>query len=120
YTIDYPSGTVLFILAYSLFAAASAPVRAQFEERGAFALPPTAIYGLPARYDLGERGNLNLTGLFQTQQSAYTRPPLGSEPSSSFIGGITTDLHFKPAWITRLLDALPGIHTDAPSFLNVS
>ena len=120
YTIDYPSGTVLFIGADSLFAAGSTQVRAQFEERAAFAVAPTAIYGIAARYDLGERGNVNLTGLFQRQQSAFTRPPLGSEPSSSFIGGITTELHFKPTWITRLLDALPGIHTDAPSFLNVS
>ena len=120
YTIDYPSGTVQFRVADSLFAGGATQVRAQFEERAAFTVAPTAIYGLAARYDLGERGEVNLTGLFQKQQSAFTRPPLGSEPSSSFIGGISTELHFKPMWVTRALDALPGIHTDAPSFLNVS
>jgi Motility related/secretion protein len=120
YDIDYPSGTVQFRNPDSLFASGATQVRAQFEERAAFTVAPTAIYGLAGRYDLGDRGAVNLTGLFQTQQSAFTRPPLGSEPSSSFIGGISTDLHFKPTWVTRALDALPGIHTDAPSFLNVS
>src|SRR5207245_2030600 len=50
----------------------------------------------------------------------FTRPPLGSEPASTFIGGVSTELRFRPAWITRALAKLPGIHTDAPSFLNVS
>jgi len=120
YTIDYATGTVLFRNPDSLFTGGATQVQARFEERAAFAVAPTSIYGLAARYDLGERGEVNLTGLFQRQQSAFTRPPLGSEPSSNFIGGISTELHFKPDWVTRALDALPGLHTQAPSFLNVS
>jgi Motility related/secretion protein len=120
YTIDYATGSVQFRNPDSLFAGGATQVRAQFEERAAFAVAPTSIYGLAGRYDLGERGEVDLTGLFQRQQSAFTRPPLGSEPSSSFIGGVSTELHFKPSWVTRALDALPGVHTDAPSFLNVS
>ena len=120
YTIDYPSGTVTFKSPDSLFAGGAKQVRAQFEERAAFAVAPTSIFGMAARYDLGERGEVNFTGLFQRQQSAFTRPPLGLEPSSSFIGGVSTELHFKPEWVTRALNLLPGIHTDAPSFVNVS
>lgn len=120
YSIDYATGLVQFKNPDSLFQGGVAQVRAQFEERAAFAIAPTSIYGLAARYDLGDRGELNLTGLFQREQSAFTRPPLGFEPSSSFIGGATTELHFQPNFLTRALDALPGIHTDAPSLLNVS
>jgi hypothetical protein len=120
YTIDYATGTVLFKNPDSLFAGGATQVQAHFEERAAFAVAPTSIFGMAARYDLGERGEFNLTGMFQRQQSAFTRPPLGSEPFSNFIGGLSTELHFKPEWITRALDALPGVHTDVPSFLNVS
>src|SRR5207248_5037737 len=122
YTIDYPSGTVTFKNPDSLFtrAGGATQVRAQFEERAAFAVAPTSIYGLAAHYDLGARGEVNLTGLFQREQSAFTRPPLGFEPSSSFIGGVSTELHFQPDVVTRALNVLPGIHTDAPSLLNVS
>ena len=121
YTIDYATGQVQFRNADALFPLGGvAQVRAQFEERAAFAVSPTSIFGLAGRYDLGARGTINFTGLFQREQSAFTRPPLGSEPASSFIAGVSTELHFRPAWITRALDKLPGVHTDAPSFLNVS
>src|SRR2546425_8958673 len=63
-----------------------AQVRAQFEERAAFSLAPTTTYGLSARYDLGAVGQVNLLGIFQNEQSTFTRPPLGFEPSSEFIG----------------------------------
>src|SRR5438094_695265 len=120
YSIDYATGQVTFKNPDSLFQGGTAQVRAQFEERAAFAVAPTSIYGLAARYDLGERGTVNFTGLFQKEQSAFTRPPLGFEPSSSFIGGVNTELHFQPEFVTRALNALPGIHTDVPSLLNIS
>ena len=120
YTIDYATGQVQFKNADSLFQGGTAQVRAQFEERSAFTIAPTSIYGLAARYDLGTTGQVNLTGLFQNEQSTFNRPPLGFEPSSSFIGGISTELRFQPTWLTRFADALPGVRTDAPSFLNIS
>ncbi|HEV8265002.1 MAG TPA: cell surface protein SprA [Gemmatimonadales bacterium] len=120
YTIDYTTGQVQFKNSDSLFQGGVAQVRAQFEERAAFTIAPTSIYGLAARYDLGTVGQVNFTGMFQKEQSTFNRPPLGFEPSSSFIGGLSTDLRFQPAWLTRLADALPGVRTDAPSFLNVS
>ena len=120
YTIDYATGTVQFTNADSLFQGGTTQVRAQFEERAAFAIAPTSIYGLAAKYDLGSLGQVNLTGLFQKQQSTFTRPPLGFEPSSSFIGGLSTELHLQPEGITRAIDAIPGVHTDAPSFLNIA
>jgi hypothetical protein len=120
YTIDYATGQVQFKNADSLFQGGVAQVRAQFEERAAFTVAPTSIYGLSARYDLGTTGQVNFTGLFQNEQSTFNRPPLGFEPSSSFIGGLSTELRFQPTWLTRFADALPGVRTDAPSFLNIS
>jgi motility/secretion related protein SprA len=120
YSIDYATGQVQFRNPDSLFQSGVAQVRAQFEERSSFAVAPTSIYGLAAKYDLGTLGAVNFTGLFQRQQSAFTRPPLGLEPSASFIGGISTELHFQPQWLTQAVDALPLAHTTAPSFLNVN
>ena len=120
YSIDYATGQVQFKNADSLFQGGVSQVRAQFEERAAFSIAPTSIYGLSARYDLGTTGQVNFTGLFQNEQSTFNRPPLGFEPSSSFIGGLSTELRFQPTWLTRVADALPGVRTDAPSFLNVS
>ncbi len=120
YTIDYEVGQLQFKNADSLFQGGVALVRAQFEERAAFTVAPTSIYGLAARYDLGAHGEVNFTGMFQREQSTFTRPPLGYEPAASFIGGVSTQLRFEPAWVTRLVDALPGVRTDAPSFLTIA
>ncbi|HWC73373.1 MAG TPA: cell surface protein SprA, partial [Gemmatimonadales bacterium] len=120
YSIDYTTGQVQFTHPDSLFPAGTSDVRAQFEERAAFTLAPTSIYGLAARYDLGAAGQVNFTGLFQNEQSSFNRPPLGFEPSSSFIGGVSTQLHFQPQWLTRLADLLPGVRTDALSSLSIS
>jgi hypothetical protein len=120
YTIDYATGTVLFRQPDSLFTGGAAQIRAQFEERAAFAVAPTAIFGLAARYDLGTTGYVSWTALFQREQSAFTRPPLGFEPASSFIGGVSTQLRFQPEWLTRAADALPGVRTGAPSFITLA
>jgi motility/secretion related protein SprA len=120
YSIDYTTGQVQFTHADSLFPGGRSDVRVQFEERAAFTIAPTSIYGLAARYDLGAVGQINFTGLFQNEQSSFNRPPLGFEPSSSFIGGVSTQLHFQPSWLTRFADLLPGVHTDAPSALAIS
>ena len=119
YTIDYSVGQVTFKNPDSLFTAGPGVVRAQFEERATFVSAPTSIYGLAARYDLGQIGQLYLTGLFQKQQTAFTRPQLGFEPASGFIGGISGTLHFQPEWLTRAANLLPG-SSDAPSFVNLS
>jgi hypothetical protein len=115
YTIDYTTGQVQFTNADSLFQGGVSQVRAQFEERAAFTIAPTSIYGLAARYDLGSVGQVNFTGMFQKEQSTFNRPPLGFEPSSSFIGGLSTQLRFQPDWLSRFADALPGVRTDVPS-----
>ena len=120
YSIDYTTGQVQFTRPDSLFQGGASDVRAQFEERSAFSIAPTSIYGLAARYDLGAVGQVNFTGMFQKEQSAFNRPPLGFEPSSSFIGGVSTQLRFQPDWLTRFADFLPGVRTDAPSSLAIS
>jgi hypothetical protein len=120
YTIDYTTGQLQFKNADALFQGGISQVRAQFEERAAFALAPTTTYGLSARYDLGVVGQVNLLGIFQSEQSTFTRPPLGFEPSSGFIGGISTQLRFQPEWLTRFMNALPGVKTSVPSALSVN
>jgi len=129
YTIDYTTGQVQFKYPDAVFQGASgvsggagggSQVRAQFEERAAFSIAPTTTYGLAARYDLGATGQVNLLGIFQREQSTFTRPPLGFEPAAGFIGGISTQLRFQPDWMTRFMNALPGIRTTVPSALSIN
>ena len=118
YTINYEIGQVTFLHPDSLFASPT-NVTVQYEEQPAFAAAPTSIYGLQTRYDLGDHGSVTALGLLQRQNTTFTRPILGFEPSSNFIGGISGSFRFEPMGLTRLLNALPLIHTSAPSLVTL-
>ncbi len=121
YNIDYSVGQVTFLNPDQLFGTSGVgQVNARFEERGLFAVAPTTILGLTSRYSLGETGTVNLLGIYQSEKSVYTRPPLGFEPTANLIGGINTELHFKPSVVTRFFDRLVTGGATAPSFLDVN
>jgi hypothetical protein len=118
YTINYEIGEVSFSSPDELFAQPT-QVSVQYEENPAFAIAPTSIYGLRTRYDFGDHGTVSLIGLLQRERTTFTRPPLGFEPSSSFIAGVSGNFRFEPRRLTRLLDALPFLETEAPSLITV-
>ncbi len=120
YDIFYDLGQVTFLNPDALFTAPMVQVRAQFEENQLFDVAPKGIVGLASTYRLGQRGRVDALGLFQQEQSVFTRPQLGFEPQAHFIGGVSTELAFAPEGLTRALDALPLIHTTAPSSVTVS
>jgi hypothetical protein len=109
YSIAYASGEVTFLNPEELFGPRGGNVTVRFEERGFFAVAPTSIFGLTARYALGDMGGISLVGLYQSEATAFNRPPLGFEPTASLIGGISGDLRIDVPSVTRFLDRLvPG------------
>lgn len=120
YTISYDVGQVTFLNPDLLFGQGTAQVTARFEERGLFAVAPTTILGMSTRYSLGERGAINLIGMYQREQSAFTRPALGFEATANLIGGVNTELHFKPQFLNRLLGGLVTSPAAAPSVFDVN
>jgi hypothetical protein len=82
-------------------------------------LAPTTVFGLQARYALGERGEFNFIGLSQTEKTLQTRPELGLEPSAVRLGGFSGRLNFRPQWLTSIVNALPGVESNTPSTINL-
>ena len=115
YEINYDLGQVTFSNPGALFPSGSGTVTARFEERGIFAVAPTSIYGGTLGYSLGDVGSINLVGMYQKEQSVFTRPTLGFEPTSNLLTGITTDLRFEPSGVTRFFDRLSAQVVSAPS-----
>ena len=120
YHISYDLGQVTFVNPDALFGQGNAQVVARFEERGIFAVAPTTIFGLTTRYSLGDLGAVNILGLYQKEQTAFNRPALGFEASANLIGGVNTELHFKPSGITNFLNKLTSRPATAPSLLDVN
>jgi hypothetical protein len=60
----------------------------RYEENPLFASIPTSIFGLTTQFT-GEHGSLNFTAISQAQRTTFTRPPLGFEPASSLVAGVS-------------------------------
>lgn len=120
YTISYDLGQVTFLNPDALFGSSAGQITARFEEQGLFAVAPTTILGLATSYSLGEVGAINLIGMYQREQSAFNRPPLGFEASANLIGGINTALRFRPSAVSRFLSGLTTRPAVAPSLLDVN
>jgi hypothetical protein len=118
YEIDYALGQVTFLNPDSLFVGPT-QVRADFEENQLFDEAPRSIVGFSSTYSLGTTGSVSAIGIFQRERTASTRPLLGLEPEALFVGGLSTELRFRPDALTHLLDGLPLVSTTVPSALEI-
>ncbi|MGD8869493.1 MAG: hypothetical protein PVI01_17880, partial [Gemmatimonadales bacterium] len=120
YTIDYDVGQVELREPERWFANnPSARVRVSFEQKPLFQLAPTTVFGLQARYGIGQIGEFNFIGLSQTEKTLQTRPELGLEPSAVRLTGFSGRLDFRPDWLTGLANALPGVDSEASSSISL-
>jgi len=121
YAIDYDIGQVTLLSPEALFATSpDARIRANWEQKALFQIAPTSVFGVNARYGLGERGGIHLLGLYQKEQTLQNRPQLGMEPASIFLGGVNGDLTFAADWLDRAIGRLPGIGSEDTASLRVS
>ncbi|HKS05138.1 MAG TPA: cell surface protein SprA [Gemmatimonadaceae bacterium] len=118
YTIDYDIGVVTFARPDTLFARPRR-VSVRYEENPLFAAAPTSIFGIASQIPM-ERGELGFTWLSQRQSTSFTRPPLGYEPQSSQIAGVSGRFAFEAAPISRFLEKLPTVQTTSLSHINIS
>jgi hypothetical protein len=119
YRVDYELGRLTFARPETLFTRQRA-VQVRFEENplSLLATTPTSLYGLTSTLPL-PNGELNFMAVSQSQQSNFTRPQLGLEPAATLLAGVNGQLGWEVAPITRLVNKLPFVNTQAPSRLSV-
>jgi hypothetical protein len=121
YSIDYEIGQVTLMDPVALFGAnPNAEIRASWEQKSLFQIAPTSMFGANLRWQLGQRGSLNVVGLMQRQKTLYSRPQLGTEPAGIFMGGASADLDLGGEWLDRALLALPFLRTTSPSAVSLN
>ncbi len=119
YRISYESGQVTFLKPNELFPSTtgSAIVSVSYVRQSFFAVAPTSLQGLSATWVLGRLGSVSLVSLYQREQSAYRRPPVGSEPKAGFLGGITSTFNLDLPGVTAWFSGLSRRSLGAPSTL---
>ena len=83
-----------------------------------FAQASKTLVGSAFRFE-GRDRSLGGAFLYESKGAQDLRPRLGEEPSRTLITDLNTEWRFKPAFLTRFADALPGVRTTTPSELNV-
>ena len=121
YTIEYDAGVLTLIDPDALLAVSPGrDLEVTWERRSFVQLAPSSVFGLHGRYDLGDRGALDLVGLYQTEDQLVRRPRLGVEASAVALGGVSGDLAFDAPLLTRALKAIPGLRAGDSSSLRLS
>lgn len=67
----------------------------------------------------GREKSLGGAFLYESKGAQDLRPRLGEEPSRTLITDLNSEWRFKPGFLTRFADRLPGVRTTAPSEFNV-
>lgn len=106
YTIDYDLGRVQFNRPDTLFVNPR-PVYIQYEEIPLFVESPTTIFGGILDVPLSS-GNLSFMAVSQSEKTPYTRPSLGLEPQSLWLGSVNANMMFNADRISGLLRRLPN------------
>ena len=91
-----------------------------WEQRSSFRVAPSSVFGLNARYDLGDYGEFNLIGLYQTEDQLVRRPRLGVESSAAGLGGVSGNINLDARLLTRVLNAVPGLRAGDRSSVHLS
>lgn len=119
YTMDYELGRITFTRADTLFPPQHPRhLSVRYEENPQFVAAPTSLWGVSSQIPM-ERGQLGFTVLSRSQTTSFTRPPLGYEPQSSLVAGVTGNFTFDAAPLSHLLEKIPAVGTTTLSHVDV-
>ncbi len=120
YTIDYFSGQLLILNEAAL--APGADLNIKYELNEFFQLDKKVILGTRAEIKFGEDKSsfIGLSAIYFSKSSIDEKVRVGKEPMENFIWDLNTKISRDLHWLTRGLDWLPLIKTDAKSNVTLS
>ncbi len=121
YVIDYDVGHITLTDPTGLLATnLGRTLDVSWEQRSFFQVAPTSVLGVNARYDMGDYGTVNLTSLYQNENELVRRPQLGVEAGAVGLGGVNGNLNLDAPFLTRVLNAIPGLAPGDTSSVRLS
>ncbi|MEO7175065.1 MAG: cell surface protein SprA [Saprospiraceae bacterium] len=118
FEVDYNLGRVR-ILNDALLNAGS-PINVSFEDNSLFSFQTKTVLGLRADYAVNKNFNVGGTFLKLFERPFTQKVNVGDDPINNNIYGLDVNFTKDAPWLTRLVDAIPGISTKAASSLSVN
>ncbi len=113
YKIYYEIGQIVFLSDKARDP--NANIEITFEAQPFFSMQQKTLLGARAKYELGDESWFGITGLYKGVSTPEQRPRVGGEPSQSFVWDVDLNLTQELPFLTKAIDALPLLQTDAPS-----
>ena len=113
YNIVYETGEIIFLTQEALSPTANLTV--DFEYAPLLMIEKKSMFGMQGEYSLGNL-KFGTVGIYKSEKTAEERPRVGQEPVKNFVWG--SNLEYNSAstpFITRMVNALPLVKTDAAS-----
>ncbi|MEK7749195.1 MAG: cell surface protein SprA, partial [Bacteroidota bacterium] len=116
YTVDYITGQV--VIRDQALLAPGRKLNIRYEANDLFQLASKTLLGARGDLNLGKNASFGFTVMNLNQQSLSDKVRLGEEPISNTIMGVDGGVNFDVPFLTRALNVLPGIQTNASSNLS--
>jgi hypothetical protein len=122
YLVDYDFGHISF-LGTPLGQRGRSPdssIEVNYEYRPLFAVEQKTLMGLRADWELSDIAKIGGTFIYHTEKVSDRRPRIGNENRTLLMADIDGRLDFDPPLLTKLVDAIPLVRTDADSNVRLS
>jgi len=117
YSIDYFSGQLTLLTSEAKRASSQLDIK--YERANLFQLNKKTIFGGRMEYRFWDNSFVGLTALYLNKTTLDRRVRVGQEPFTNFVWDVNAAFKFKPRFLTKMVDALPGIETSAESQFNI-
>jgi len=118
YEIDYNIGRVRIL--NDAILNSGVPVNVSYEDNALFGLQTKTMLGLRADYEVDENFQIGATALKLFERPFTQKVNIGDDPINNTMYGLDMNLSREAPWLTKAVDAIPGISTKAPSNISVS
>lgn len=118
YNIDYDFGQITLLSDRALDPNANLSI--DFEYAPFFAVQKKTLLGARAEYEWSKDFSFGTTVLYKSDKAQERKPKVGQETANMLVFDADMSLKFQPNFLSKAVDALPLVETEAPSNFSIS
>ncbi|MGV6844684.1 MAG: T9SS outer membrane translocon Sov/SprA [Lutibacter sp.] len=117
YVVDYQMGRVQIV--NPSLEASNAPIQVSVENNATFNLQTKRFMGIDVEHQFSDKFIAGLTVLNLNEKPITQKALFNQEPINNTIFGLNATYNTEVPWLTKMVNKLPNIDTDAPSNISV-